>query len=263
MSFHQWQQQEEDPFFFGEKKLSLFLQWQLGLDPYCLRRLRSFLVSGYLAFCFRDVQLAGLMQNCFGNLHGKQIIYRYLESFRWWHTCHHALVLFVTCVYHCLSHFFHGVRDSLERISPCLHPRKCTPNSNEMSRLLSVRELQDMISSLEERVRLSWVRTSDTEKLTSRKDDLCMQIIRWFWNTFKKFLQSLGEASPNAGQRQLPRLSHGNASSPSQRRLGMKPDSDELEPTMKATCSFDIIGLPDAPFEFFWCLKIMTLYLQI
>lgn len=44
-------------------------------------------------------------------------------------------------------------------------------------------------------------------------------------------------------RRQLPRLSHRNASSPSQRRLGMTSDSDELEPTKKATCSFDIIGV--------------------
>ena len=41
------------------------------------------------------------------------------------------------------------------RISPCLHLRTCTPNSNEASGLLSVQELQDMISSLEERVHLS------------------------------------------------------------------------------------------------------------
>ena len=64
--------------------------------------------------------------------------------------------------------------------------------------------------------------------------------------SFREVSPVLLGARLQTGRRQLPRLSHRNASSPSQRRLGMTSDSDELEPTKKATCSFDIIGLPDA-----------------
>ena len=65
-------------------------------------------------------------------------------------------------------------------------------------------------------------------------------------NSFREVSPVLLGGRLQTGRRQLPRLSHRNASSPSQRRLGMTSDSDELEPTKKATCSFDIIGLPDA-----------------
>lgn len=70
--------------------------------------------------------------------------------------------------------------------------------------------------------------------------------LKWMWEKFPRSFSSVVGGRLPTGRRQLPRLSHRNASSPPQRRLGMTSDSDELEPTKKATCSFDIIGVPDA-----------------
>ena len=151
-------------------------------------------------------------------------------------------------------------------------PRKCNPDvtmgpSTPSNQHLSIEDLQDMISSLEERQVLSpgtW--TNSVSIHCSEKGSVCWASHSQRSVEFQEFSFShLIGLTPikidwHQGRRQLAQAHrhNRNTTSPAQRRLGTEhshgehshgehsemeeSETEELTPKKQATCSFDIIG---------------------